>query len=69
MFNETINARQDSQEVTKYFLAKYLTSDMILYDIGCGEKPFSEFLTGRVRQHIGVDIEEGFTQRAYRFDW
>ncbi|WP_309630375.1 class I SAM-dependent methyltransferase [Brevundimonas sp.] len=38
----------------------YLRPEMALYDVGCGEKPFADFLRGRVARHIGVDIDYGF---------
>lgn len=34
----------------------------IVYDIGCGQKPFASFLEGKVRKHIGVDLADGFYQ-------
>jgi hypothetical protein len=33
---------------------------MVVYDIGCGDKPFAPVLAGKVKDHIGVDIEDGF---------
>ncbi|MDO8264182.1 MAG: methyltransferase domain-containing protein [Gallionella sp.] len=44
----------------KDMLNKYLSPEMALYDVGCGKKPFAEFLRGRVSRHIGVDIDHGF---------
>ena len=33
---------------------------MKLYDVGCGDKPFQQFLDGKVERYIGVDVEDGF---------
>lgn len=38
----------------------WLSPEMTIYDVGCGEKPFAAFLKTRVAKHIGVDLERGF---------
>ena len=57
---ETLHQRTDSQALMQAMMAPYLTPDMTLYDVGCGEKPFAAFLKGRVAAHIGVDVDYGF---------
>lgn len=49
-------------------MAKHLRPDMVLYDVGCGKKPFKEFLRDRVRSHIGVDIADGFYAKDNQVD-
>ena len=34
----------------------------VVYDIGCGQKPFKDYLSGRVKVHVGVDLADGFYQ-------
>lgn len=57
---ETLNQRTDSQAVMQAMMAPYLTPDLTLYDVGCGEKPFAAFLKDRVARHVGVDVDYGF---------
>ncbi len=40
--------------------ATHLNDQMEVYDVGCGNKPFSDFLSGKVSKYLGVDIEDGF---------
>jgi SAM-dependent methyltransferase len=64
-FLNPIELRRDVRNgLQKYFL-KYLTPQMEVYDVGCGDKPFAAFLDGRVKAHIGVDIENGFYDRRH----
>jgi SAM-dependent methyltransferase len=46
-------------------MAPHLRPDLTLYDVGCGEKPFADFLEGRVARHIGVDIDYGFYDASH----
>lgn len=62
---ETLNQRKDSQELMREMMRPYLNSEMKLYDVGCGEKPFAKFLTGKVASHIGVDVDHGFYDKKY----
>jgi len=39
---------------------EHMPKDAIVYDIGCGQKPFADFLRGKVKSHIGVDLVDGF---------
>ncbi len=55
-----ISVRADVHCLSKEMFAKYLRPDDVVYDIGCGQKPFVEFLKGRVKSHIGVDLADGF---------
>lgn len=62
---ETLNQRTDSQAVMQAMMAPYLTPDMTLYDVGCGEKPFAAFLKDRVARHVGVDVDYGFYDASH----
>lgn len=62
---KTINLRNDVRSALDSFFDRYLTSEMIVYDIGCGPNPFSKKLKERVHKHIGVDIEDGFYEKGY----
>lgn len=59
-FVHPISLRRDVRELMKQKFAAHLTKDMVVYDIGCGSKPFKNFLSDKVYKHIGVDIEDGF---------
>jgi SAM-dependent methyltransferase len=59
-FFEVITLRKDVRKSLQSLFDKYLTADMVVYDIGCGDKPFAPVLAGKVKDHIGVDIEDGF---------
>lgn len=55
-----IALRRDLHKQFRHLFTKYLPLDAIVYDVGCGQKPFAEFLKGKVKCHIGVDIADGF---------
>lgn len=55
-----INLRNNVRETLQLFFNKYLTSEMHVYDIGCGDKPFAKTLENKVKKYIGVDVEDGF---------
>lgn len=57
--------RKDVRNSMLYYFDKYLSKDMSVYDVGCGEKPFAEALSGKVKEHIGVDIEDGFYNSSH----
>lgn len=54
------NLRRDTRRLIQDCLNRYLEIEHTLLDIGCGTKPFTEFLKGRVAAHIGVDQKNGF---------
>lgn len=60
---ETLILRTDTNALLRHYMTEYLRPEMVLYDVGCGEKPFADFLRGKVKQHIGVDLESGFYSR------
>lgn len=60
-----IDTRRDVRETLQNYFSKYLKTDMTLYDIGCGDKPFAEFLKDKVLSHIGVDIDDGFYDSSH----
>lgn len=62
---KSIDARRDLHENLIRFFDQYLTSDMDVYDIGCGFKPFADILKGKVKSHVGVDIEDGFYDASH----
>ena len=61
----TINLRNDVRGHLSNYFDKYLTSEMVVYDIGCGPNPFSQSLKAKVRKHVGVDIDNGFYEKGY----
>ncbi len=60
MFFSTIALRRDLHKTFKRLFAAHLPAGAIVYDIGCGQKPFAPFLKGKVKSHIGVDLTDGF---------
>lgn len=54
--------RRDLHDCLRRFFKQYMPPNAIVYDIGCGQKPFAVFLGGNVRKHIGVDLADGFYQ-------
>ncbi len=59
-FLRPITMRSDLHKKYEAYFSRYLTPDMMLYDVGCGAKPFAAMLKGKVKSHIGVDIADGF---------
>ena len=59
-FLNPVNLRGDVRAILKEMFGRYLTADMTLYDIGCGDKPFSDVLDGKIKSYVGVDMGEGF---------
>jgi SAM-dependent methyltransferase len=55
-----ISLRRDLHEQFKRLFEQYMLPDAVVYDVGCGQKPFRDFLEGKVRKHIGVDLADGF---------
>lgn len=64
-FLSPINLRNDVRRILQEAFSKFLTKEMIVYDIGCGDKPFGPFLKDKVKEHIGVDIEDGFYDKGH----
>jgi SAM-dependent methyltransferase len=60
-----LTLRNDVRDLLRASFEKYLSQEMVVYDVGCGDKPFAEFLKGRVKSHIGVDVEYGFYDQAH----
>lgn len=54
--------RSDLHRIFEDVLNKYLPVNAVLYDIGCGQKPFAEFLKGKVKSHVELDLADGFYQ-------
>jgi len=59
-FKAPINLRNDVRSALLSFFDKHLNKEMSVYDIGCGDKPFSGYMEGKVKSYLGVDIEDGF---------
>ena len=57
IFLNPVNLRRDVRDHLQRYFIKYLKNNMVVYDIGCGDKPFEPFLKNRVKEHLGVDIE------------
>lgn len=60
MFKIT-NSRVDTRELLDKLFKKYLTKDMTVYDIGCGDKPFKL----DVKNHVGVDYDNSFYDTSH----
>ena len=60
-----IAMRRDLHKCFRLLFQQYLPTDAVVYDVGCGQKPFAEFLKGKVSQHIGVDLADGFYKPDY----
>lgn len=65
IFLSPVNLRRDVRDSLKEYFSTYLKPDMAIYDIGCGDKPFAPFLKDKVKEHIGVDIEDGFYDSSH----
>jgi SAM-dependent methyltransferase len=52
--------RRDVRDDLVRLARRYLNTDMVVFDIGCGSKPLAPDLAGRVKAHIGVDLDDGF---------
>lgn len=63
--SDPICLRSDVRKLHKQHFEKYLKENMIVYDIGCGNKPFANFLEKKTKAYIGVDIEDGFYDSSY----
>jgi len=59
-FLQPISVRADVHRLSKKMFEDHLKATDVVYDIGCGQKPFADFLKGRVKSHIGVDLADGF---------
>ncbi len=57
---QPISVRADVHRLSQEMFTKYLQPHDVVYDIGCGQKPFADFLRGKVKSHIGVDLADGF---------
>lgn len=55
-----LSFRKDVRRHLIELFAKYLTREMKVYDIGCGRKPYTSFMEGRVKSYLGVDLDDGF---------
>jgi SAM-dependent methyltransferase len=53
---KTVNIRADTKNILDSLFEQYLKEDMIVYDIGCGNKPFSL----NVKEHVCVDYDDAF---------
>lgn len=65
LFLNPIALRRDLHKVFEMAFDRHIPADAVVYDIGCGQKPFATYLSSRVRQHIGVDLADGFYQPDY----
>jgi SAM-dependent methyltransferase len=57
---DPISLRREVRRSLMGFFRKHLTGEMSVFDVGCGDKTFAAFMAGRVKEYIGVDIEDGF---------
>lgn len=52
--------RSDLHKLFEKLFVTYMPKDAVVYDIGCGQKPFAPYLKGKVKSHVGVDLADGF---------
>lgn len=57
---DPVSLRRDVRANLVDLFRRYLSPHMSVYDVGCGDKPFAPFMQGRVKEYVGVDIEDGF---------
>ena len=50
------DVRNQLEDCMRRFLRKTDT----IYDVGCGSKPFSEFLSDKTLSHLGIGMDGGF---------
>lgn len=60
-----INLKNSVKRQLLSFFDIYLSKDKVLFDVGCGTKPFAQDIKGRVKEHIGVDLDEGFYDKEH----
>ncbi len=65
MIPAPLSIRNDLRRIMAREFARYLTRDMVVYDVGCGEKPFANALAGKVKAYIGVDVADGFYDASH----
>lgn len=54
------NLRRDVRRLLEECMRRHLRRDDRVYDVGCGTKPFSAFLSGVCLTHVGIDLDNGF---------
>lgn len=57
--------RTDVRNGLQDMFGRYLTKDMVVYDVGCGQKPFSDYMDSHAKEYIGVDIPNGFYDSSH----
>lgn len=62
---DPISLRRDVRAGMRKNFETYLNKDMTVYDVGCGDKPFAEFLSDKCKKYVGVDVEDGFYDASY----
>jgi SAM-dependent methyltransferase len=55
-----VDVRRHNRTVLSQLLARYATEGAIVYDIGCGDKPFADVVRALNCVYVGVDVAEGF---------
>jgi len=55
-----ISMRRDLHQRLQTLFDRCLPLGSVVYDIGCGQKPFASYLKNKVKVHIGVDLVDGF---------
>ena len=59
-FFRPIDVRRDNRAAILRLVTQYARPGIIVYDIGCGDKPFAPDVRALGCTYVGVDIEEGF---------
>lgn len=60
-----LDVRGFTRKKMNVIFQKYFNKEMVVYDIGCGKKPFISIIEPCVKQYIGVDLENGFFDKKY----
>lgn len=59
------DSMREIRQRTVMLLDRYLQKHMVVYDIGCGKKPFQQAVEERAQKYIGVDVPDGFYDPAH----
>ena len=60
-----LTVRNNVRACLRDYFSRFLKPGMKVYNVGCGAKPFKNFLDGKVESHIGVDVEDGFYDASH----
>jgi SAM-dependent methyltransferase len=55
-----VDVRRHNRTALSRLLARYVKEGAVVYDIGCGNKPFSDVVRALKCVYVGVDVANGF---------